>query len=271
MISANFDEPAAPMPEALKHASLAEQAKWWEAFSQTDAGKNFAAEKQKNTQRVWTSTHGFEIQPDGTFRIEDVAAGKYSMHFDVVEKHDSNQPQRRLGYAASSFTLPPMSGERSDEPLVIPPVAVRTLDEIKVGDVVPDFMVKTLDDQPLRLTDFRGKVVLLEFWATWCGPCVNETEHLKDVYGNFAGDARFAMISLSLDPRPDDPIKFVAKNGLAWHEGFLGDWDNSKVANDYHVEEIPTFFLIGADGKVLARPDWSGASLKGDISKALEK
>jgi hypothetical protein len=43
------------------------------------------------------------------------------------------------------------------------------------------------------------------------------------------------------------------------------------VANDYHVEEIPTFFLIGADGKVLARPDWSGASLKGDISKALEK
>jgi thiol-disulfide isomerase/thioredoxin len=261
MIGAKKNAPTAAMPENVQHASLAEQAKWWESFEKSDAGKKFEAAKEEDWETDWATTHGFDVQPDGTFRIEDVTAGEYALDFDLVEKHEANQPRKRLAYAQTTFTVPSMSGGRSDEALTIPTVQVQLLSEIKVGDVVPDFVVKGLDDQPLRL----------EFWATWCGPCVAQTDRLKQIYQTFGSDRRFAMISLSLDPRPDDPIRYVAQHGIPWHEGFLGDWDHATVAQNYHVEGIPSFWLIGADGTLLAQPRFSGEDLQPDIAKALGK
>jgi thiol-disulfide isomerase/thioredoxin len=270
-IGSNDPQPAPPMPESVKHGSLTEQAKWWEAFDQTAAGKDFEAAKERRLETGWATGHGFDVAADGDFRIEDVTAGNYSLYLDVVTKHAPNVSGKRLGFAEATFTVPPMTGDRSNEPLTIPAVRVQLLDEIKVGDVVPDFVVPTLDDRKLRLADFRGKVVLLEFWATWCGPCVAQTQRLKQIYQRFGSDPRFAMISLSLDPRPDDPIQYVARHAIAWHEGFLGDWHQAKVAHDYHVEGIPSFWLIGTDGKLLAEPKFSGEDLSAKIEKALDK
>ncbi len=68
-----------------------------------------------------------------------------------------------------------------------------------IGDQAPDFEIRTLSGETVRLADYRGKYVLLDFWATWCTPCLKEIPNLKAVYDKFGSSERFAMISLSLD------------------------------------------------------------------------
>jgi thiol-disulfide isomerase/thioredoxin len=80
---------------------------------------------------------------------------------------------------------------------------------LNVGDAAPDFQTVTLDGKPLRLADYRGKTVLLDFWATWCGPCRGETPHLKRVREAFRGDDRLAIIGLSLDDEAAAPREYV--------------------------------------------------------------
>jgi peroxiredoxin len=140
--------------------------------------------------------------------------------------------------------------------------------DIKLGASAPDFEVKTLDGQPLKLSDFRGKYVLLDFWATWCGPCVAELPNLEDTWKSFGANPEFVMISLSLDNDAKTPQDFVKKRGFKWRQGFLGEWSKAKLPDQYGVQGIPSFFLIGPDGRFLAK-DMRGPAIRAAVEKAL--
>ena len=122
---------------------------------------------------------------------------------------------------------------------------------LKAGQPAPPFSIKTLDGKPLRLADFRGKYVLLDFWATWCGPCVRQTPALKRLFDRFGGDDGFVIIGLSLDKNVEEPRKYVDKNRLGWVHGFLGDWAKTDIPTRYGVSGIPALILIGPDGKII--------------------
>jgi peroxiredoxin/protocatechuate 3,4-dioxygenase beta subunit len=141
---------------------------------------------------------------------------------------------------------------------------------LHIGDIAPPFEVKTVDGAPLRLVDFHGKYVLLDFWATWCRPCVHETPFLKVTSKDFGANARFAMISLSLDSDPSAPEEFARKNDIHWPQGFLGDLSKSAVPPMYGVEGIPSIFLIGPDGRIVAS-ELRGEAIKEAVEKALGK
>lgn len=136
------------------------------------------------------------------------------------------------------------------------------------GDTAPDFEVKTVDGQPLKLADFRGKFVLLDFWATWCGPCVGETPFLKATYEAYGHDDRFVMISLSLDDDPSLPKNFARRNEIHWIQGFAGPGWDSPVIKLYGVGGIPLIMLIGPDGKILEM-DLRGDDIKAAVGRAL--
>ena len=147
--------------------------------------------------------------------------------------------------------------------------AAATVNVLHLGDDAPPFDVKTVDGAPLRLANFKGKLVLVDFWATWCGPCVGEMPFLKATYNTFSTNDRFAMISLSLDNDPSAPQQFAHKNDIKWTQGFLGKWSDSTVTHLYGVEGIPSIFLIGPDGRIIAR-DLRGDAIKETVGKALK-
>ena len=125
--------------------------------------------------------------------------------------------------------------------------------EPEVAQEAPGFEIKTTDDTTIKLADYRGKFVLLDFWATWCGPCTGETPNLKTVYEQFGKRDDFVMIGLSLDQEKEKPMNYAKEKGTGWINGFLGDWGEDEVTKKYGVRGIPSIWLIGPDGKIVAK------------------
>jgi thiol-disulfide isomerase/thioredoxin len=133
----------------------------------------------------------------------------------------------------------------------------------KVGEAAPDFELvkieplaadgKYEDKGKLRFSDYKGKYVILDFWATWCGPCLAKVPELKTLYGKIKDDDRFAMIGISIDDAGSEERlgKFVANREMLWLHGLSpGSWDSS-AARTYGINAIPALLLIAPDGKVL--------------------
>ena len=138
------------------------------------------------------------------------------------------------------------------------------------GDPAPPIEGTTLDGRPLKLEDFRGKFVLLDFWATWCGPCIGEIPQLQAVHDAFGKDERFAILSLSVDEKVDEPRQFQEKRKLAWAQGFIGEGIHSAIPGSFGVRAIPAFVLVGPDGKIVAK-GMRGDDIKQEVARAIEK
>ena len=138
------------------------------------------------------------------------------------------------------------------------------------GDPAPPIEATTLDGRPLRLEDFRGKFVLLDFWATWCGPCLGEIPQLQAVHDAFGADERFAILSLSVDEKADEPRQFQEKRKLPWAQGFLGQGIHSTIPDSFGVRAIPAFVLVGPDGKIVAK-GMRGDDIKKEVARAIGK
>lgn len=209
------------------------------------------------------------VRPDGTFRVDDVVAGQYILYIEPYMPPGINGRVITHGIASASleFTVPKMSTGRSDEPLDIGAVLLKPKKGLPASQA-PALSAKTVDGKPLSLAQFKGKYVLVDFWATWCTPCVAEMPYLKATYDAFSSDPRFAMISLSVDEKPEAPAQFAANQGLKWTQGFLGDWSSNDVAAQWDVHAIPSVFLISPDGKIIDR-DLRGDAIKRRVAEAL--
>jgi thiol-disulfide isomerase/thioredoxin len=140
--------------------------------------------------------------------------------------------------------------------------------KIAVGKAVPAFKVKSLEDTTKFFTNdtFKGKVYLLDFWATWCGPCVGEMENLHKAYEKFKSK-NFQILSLSLDRKPDDITKFRGdKWKMPWLHTFVTN--DKPLTNAFEVIAIPRPLLVDGNGTIVAME----SELRGDqLEKTLAK
>lgn len=132
---------------------------------------------------------------------------------------------------------------------------VRALD-LKVGSELPDITLPLADGSVHKLSDYRGKYVLLDFWASWCGPCLREMPHLKQIYNDTkAQQDKFVIISFSVDTKEKDWRKAIETKGLnldGWvHASDLLGW-NSPSAKFMGVEAVPQIILIDPEGKAIS-------------------
>ncbi|HEY2468346.1 MAG TPA: redoxin domain-containing protein [Terracidiphilus sp.] len=146
--------------------------------------------------------------------------------------------------------------------------AQRFVDRVELARarMAPPFAVTTLDGQHISLDSLTGKVVLIDFWATWCGPCREALPHIRDVAHRFQ-EQPLVVISISLDKDESKWKDFVAKNQMTWLQYRDGGFDGA-IAKSFGVTAIPATFTIDADG-VLEDQHVGDANIEGKLKKLL--
>ena len=123
-----------------------------------------------------------------------------------------------------------------------------------------DLTVPATDGSTVDLTKLRGKVVLLDFWATWCGPCRGEVPNVVAAYNKYHAQG-FEVVGVSLDENKNTLNDFVANNGMVWPQYFDGQGWNNSLAQRFGVHSIPQMWLLDRQGRIItknAREDLDG-------------
>lgn len=146
------------------------------------------------------------------------------------------------------------------------------------GQAAPGFQLSNLQGQTVKLSDYQGKIVFLNFWATWCEPCKEEMPSMQRLREKMA-NRPFEILAVSLDPNPATEVPaFESKNKLKLNFPVLQDPEQNTAKNLYRTTGVPESFIIGADGKVIKHVigayEWDNAQIMAyfeDLLKAAEK
>ncbi len=134
-----------------------------------------------------------------------------------------------------------------------------------IGVVAPNFTQNDTQGKAVQLSSFRGQYVLVDFWASWCGPCRRENPNLVAAYHKYK-DRGFTILGVSLDSKKDPWLKAIEADKLYWtHVSDLKYWDNA-VARQYGIRSVPANLLLDKEGKIIAR------NLRGEeLGKTLDR
>ncbi|MDB5159456.1 MAG: hypothetical protein JWR50_4163 [Mucilaginibacter sp.] len=144
-----------------------------------------------------------------------------------------------------------------------------TVKPTSIGHKAPDFTTTGIDGKPVSLADYKGKYVMLDFWASWCAPCRAENPNVVKAYTAFK-DKGFNILGISLDVTKDDWQKAINADKLTWaHASDLKRFDGA-TERLYHIEAIPTNYIIDPQGVIVAK-NVTGAALEDFLNKTFNK
>jgi thiol-disulfide isomerase/thioredoxin len=137
------------------------------------------------------------------------------------------------------------------------------------GSKFPDFEEKDLAGNPLSIAKYKGKVLLVDFWATWCGPCVAELPNVLRAYEKHHKEG-FDIVGISLDKEEQKLKDFIKARNMPWAQYFDGKGWQSKLGGKYGVNSIPMTYLLDGEGKIIGK-NLRGEALEKAVATALAK
>jgi thiol-disulfide isomerase/thioredoxin len=192
---------------------------------------------------------------------------KAGLYYDGFDKHDEGLAFYRQVVKEYPDTEAAQNAAQSITDNEGDLAAEKIRASLKPGVAFPNFSETDFAGQPLSLAGLKGKVVLVDFWATWCRPCVADLPNVAAAYEKYH-DKGLEVVGISLDESKEALTKFLAAKKCAWPQFFDGKgWDN-KLGQQYGIRSIPATYLLDKDGKIIAK-DLHGEELTQAIAKAI--
>ncbi|MEP4079832.1 TlpA family protein disulfide reductase [Haloferula sp.] len=264
-LEGKYSHPRMPYPDNWQDITPDERSKWRADFTNSDEYPDYLRKvAEAKAKRAVFKT---EIKEDGSFTFEDVPLAWYQLTAIIMHPKQAESPdfERARAHAMHQFFV-----KKADEAQRIGTLTLKVKNVLMTGDTAPDWEATGYDGKKFRLSDFRGRFVLMDFWATWCGPCLAEIPNLEATHEALGGDT-LEVIGLSVDDTPQIASTFLKKKPSHYTQGFLGQGDTYEpIRRAYGIESIPAIWLIGPDGKILAR-DLRGPSMTETVRKAMDK
>lgn len=184
--------------------------------------------------------------PDGQISIQGVAPGEYDLALKLYDRTEGCLIHPR-GERVLRVTVPEQTSS-----LDLGEVVVSALKRPMLGEVVEEFTVQGSDDQAVQLSEFRGKYLLLDFWASWCGPCVAKFDDVEKLRQTYADSLGLVVMGMNLDADPKDGRRcLAARNPVPWRQAFLGDWSETDVPQRFAISSVPAYVLIDPEGRLV--------------------
>lgn len=194
----------------------------------------------------------------------DSAKNNYGVAYFIKEYMIQNKPFDEVEAAYESLT----DRVKLSNPGIELKAAIDELASVSIGGTAPDITLMTPDSTELSLSSLRGHYVLLDFWASWCGPCLREVPNVKAIYDKYH-DKGFEIYGVSLDETPGPWKAAIKKNEMNWHHvSSLKGWD-CPTAKRYNVTGIPRMYIINPEGKIIAM-DLRGEELANFVASLYE-
>lgn len=143
------------------------------------------------------------------------------------------------------------------------------IESLQIGQKAPSFSAITLKGETLTLEDLNGKFVILEFWGTWCGPCIPEIPHLQTLWEKH-GEDKLLILGISLDNSEEIVTEFIEKRDMPWPQILQSDRFNGELVELFNVVGIPRMYLLNPSGEIVAR-DLRGEEMVSEVNRFISE
>jgi 5-hydroxyisourate hydrolase-like protein (transthyretin family)/thiol-disulfide isomerase/thioredoxin len=236
-------------------------------------------EFEKRQREFWNSPAGRVIERDqrtyvllfetnGSFHIDDVPPGQYQLEIAPTDAEQDYYNYSRIGSLVRQVTIPEALSGKPYEPFDLGTLQLAIRTRNRPGGRAPSFEVTTFEGKTIKFDDFRGKYVLLDFWATWAGSRQQDLLTLTNVYANFGASNQFVMISLNLDFQREIGEAFLKTNALPWLQCHAGEQGNNVLLPSFGLDGLPANVLIDPQGRIQSR-NLRGTSLLNTVRRVL--